>query len=83
MFDTGTGDKRRMLFVTELAGELGAKYCDCILGLYAFTGENTNFTLKDKGKIIPLKRYKKPQDFNKHFADWETSGMLVMVLRMS
>ena len=83
MFDTGTGDKRRMLFVTELAGELCAKYCDCILGLYVFTGEDTNFTLKGKGKIIPLKRYKKSRDFNKHFADWETSVKWVMVLRMS
>ena len=64
-----------MLNVTELAGELGAKYCDCILGLYVFTGEDTNCTLKSKRKILPLKKTK---DFNKHFADWETSGMLMM-----
>ena len=83
MFDTRTGDKRRMLYVTELSGELDAKYCDCILGLYVFTGDDTNCTLKGKGKILSLKKYQKPQDFNKHFADWETSGMLVMVLRMS
>ena len=72
-----------MLYVTELAGELGAKYCDCIHGLYIFTGEDTSCALKGKGKILPLKKYKNPQDFNKHFVDWETSGMLVMVLRKS
>ena len=58
-----------MLYITELAGELGAEYCDCILGLYFFTGADTNCALEGKEKIFPLKKYKKPKDFNKHFAD--------------
>ena len=79
---TGTGDKRRMLNVTELAGELCAKYCDCILGLYVFTGQDTNSALKGKGNILPLKKYKKHQHFNKHFADWEMSGMLISMVAL-
>ena len=63
MFDTETRDKRRMLNVTELAGELCAKYCDCILGLYVFTGEDTNCALKGKGKILPWKKVQKAPRF--------------------
>ena len=63
MFHTGTGDKRRMLSVTELAGELGAKYSDCILGLHVFMGEDTNCAFKGKGKILPLKKVQKAPRF--------------------
>ena len=51
-----------MLKITELAGELNiAKYCDCALGL--FTGEDTNFALKGKGKIFLLKKVQQAPRF--------------------
>ena len=52
-----------MLNTTELAGELGAKYSDCILGLHAFMGVDTNCALKGKANILPLKKVQKAPRF--------------------
>ena len=51
MFDTGTGDKRRMLHVTELARELGAEYCDWILD-YMFYGWWHQLRIERQGKNL-------------------------------
>ena len=56
MFDTGTGDNRRILNVTELAGKLGAKYCDCILVLYVFYGSRHKLRIERQGKDSPIKK---------------------------
>ena len=85
MFDTRTGDKRRMLYVTELSGELGAKYCDCILGLYVFTGEDTNCTLKGKEKILSLKKVQKASRFQQALCrlgdEWDVGDSLADELK--
>ena len=59
LFDTGSGNNRRLLNITELAEELGDAYCKCLLGLYVFTGEDANCAFKGKGKVMPLKKLEK------------------------
>ena len=46
LFDTGSGDKRRVMNITALSQDLGDDYCQCLLGLYIFTGEDANCAFK-------------------------------------
>ena len=62
LFDTGTGNKRRLLNVTQHAKELGQKHCSALLGLHAMTGCDTCSSLKGIGKKKPIKiLHKYPQ----------------------
>ena len=54
--DTGTGDSRRLLAVTECAQDKGKEHCKSLLGLYDFTGEDTTSAFKGKGKVQPYKK---------------------------
>ena len=56
MFDTGRGNNRRIINISDLAGDLGEGYCEALLGLHCFTGEDCNSAFKGKGKIGPLKK---------------------------
>ena len=56
IFDTGTGARRKLWNITEIAQDLGEDYCETLLGLHVFTGEDTNCAFKGKGKITPLKK---------------------------
>ena len=55
-FDTGRGGNRRVINTTELAEDLGLSYCEALLSLHCFTGEDTNSAFKGKGKVNPLKK---------------------------
>ena len=54
--ETGTGDNRRTINISEVARELGQDFCSALLGLYVFTGEDTNCAFKGKGKVLPLRK---------------------------
>ena len=56
LLDTGTGEHRRLIDVTELSNDLGVDLCKSILPLYVFTGEDTNGAFRGKGKVQPLKK---------------------------
>ena len=62
-FDTGKGIHRRVVNVTELAEDKGPSYCEALLGLHCFTGEDTNCAFKGKGKVNPLKKLEKKPKF--------------------
>ena len=42
--------------MTQLADEFRQDFCNVVLGLYVFTGEDTNAAFKGKGKVNPLKK---------------------------
>ena len=67
LFDTGSGNKRRLMNITELAEELGDQYCQCLIGVYVFTGEDTNCAFKGKGKVTPLKKLEKKPRYQASF----------------
>lgn len=48
--------KRKVWDITDIAQDLGQEYCEALLGLHVFTGEDTNCAFKGKGKITPLKK---------------------------
>ena len=48
MLDTESGEHRRTINITELAAELTPRMCECIMGLYIFTGEECNCAFKGK-----------------------------------
>lgn len=51
-----TGKHRQIVNVSELAESKGVDYCNTILGLYVFTGEDVTSAFKGKGKVGPLKK---------------------------
>ncbi len=72
--DTGSGDHRRMVNMTELAVALGHEFCVMLLGLYVFTGEDTNCAFKGKGKIKHFK------DTKRHFNNLAKNGLYLKML---
>lgn len=68
IFDTGTGNSRRQINMSELALSMHARLGDAILGLHAFTGSDTTSCFAGKGKLRPLKYLKKDDTFIDIFA---------------
>ena len=58
-FDTGLGNKKRMMKISEQSKEFGKKHCDTLLSTHALTGCDTTSCFKGKGKIKPIKLLEK------------------------
>ena len=54
--DVGIGKQRKVVNVSEIADRNGPEYCDMMLGVYVFTGEDATSAFKGKGKVGPLKK---------------------------
>ena len=63
LFDTGTGNLKRLLNMTEIARDLGQKHSTALLGLHALTGCDTTSSFKGIGKKKPIKILQKMQNF--------------------
>ena len=62
-FDTGKGNSRRLLNMTNISKEFGQRKCSSLLGLHAFTGCDTTSAFKGIGKIKPVKILQKMPKF--------------------
>ena len=62
-FDTGVGNKRRMIHIQTLCQKIDKDIQDCILGLHAFTGCDVNSAFVQKGKAKPLNLLLKNPNF--------------------
>jgi hypothetical protein len=67
VMDTGSGDKRRLLDINDIALEIGQDMCSALLGLHAFTGCDSTSSLMKKGKLRPIKLMKKDIRFMEAF----------------
>ena len=67
-FDTGSGANRRLLNISDIAQDLGHRYCEALLGIYCFTGEDCNCAFKGKGKTMPIKKMDKKPRYQEFFA---------------
>ena len=67
-FDTGSGANRRLFNISDIAEDLGPRYCQSLLGIYCFTGEDCNCAFKGKGKKTPLKKLEKKPRYQECFA---------------
>jgi hypothetical protein len=65
--DTGTGKKRKILDVSELASTKGPEYCSMVLGFYVFTGEDVTSAFKGKGKVAPMRKLLKHPKYHAAF----------------
>ena len=63
LFDTGSGDKRRLINMKKVLAENGTPFCKALLGFHAFTGCDTTSAFSRKGKLKPLKILKKHDHF--------------------
>ena len=75
LFDTGSGNKKRLMNITEQAGEFGKKHSESLLSLHALTGCDTTSCFKGIGKIKPIQVLKKYPEFEDYLValgeDWE------------
>ena len=55
LFDTGTGNKQRIINITELADGYTQSHCTALMCLHAYTGCDSTSAFKGLGKIKPLK----------------------------
>ena len=81
LFDTGKGNKRRVINISEIALSYSEEYRSSLLGLHAFCGCDTTSSFKGKGHVGPIKLIKKFPRFMKPLAQignqWNVPTSLV------
>ena len=80
-FDTGTGNHRRLINITETAKCYSDEYVAALLALHAFCGCDTTSALKGKGHVGPIKLLKKFPKFIRPLSqignDWIIAESLI------
>ncbi|GFO21905.1 hypothetical protein PoB_004841000 [Plakobranchus ocellatus] len=72
IFDTGSGNNRRQLNITDLATTMSKQLRDAIFGLHAFTGCDSTSCFAGKGKLKALKMLQGDQDLQDTFSRFGT-----------
>jgi hypothetical protein len=82
LFDTGTGNKKRLIDITKLAQQYQQELCTALLGLHAFTRCDTTSAFKGIGKVKPIKILQKSPQFQSALAQigdsWQISEDLFL-----
>ena len=82
LFDTGTGNKKRLIDITKLAQQYQQELCTPLLGLHAFTRSDTTSAFKGIGKVKPIKTLQKSPQFQSALAQigdsWQISEDLFL-----
>ena len=82
-FDTGKGNNKRLLNVSQIAKGYGQMYSSALMVLHAFTGCDSTSAFKGIGKIKPIKILEKKKHFQNVLAvvgdSWEMSPTLLEV----
>ena len=63
LFDTGTGNKKRLINITAMAKEIPELRAEALLALHAYCGCDTTSAFKGIGHLKPLKILKKCAKF--------------------
>ena len=69
LFDTGTGNKRQLINITELARYFTVQYSTALAGVHAFTHCDTTSAFKGKGKVKPIQILQKNPKFQPVLAE--------------
>ena len=84
LFDTGTGNRRRLINVTDLSKEFTPTYCAALLGLHAYSRCDTTSAFKGIGKVKPLRLLQKKPKYQEVFSglgeSWEVTDDLFLAL---
>ena len=62
-FDTGFGNKRRLISINNILDKLGKEFSKCLVGFHAFTGCDTTSSFIRKGKVRPFKLLQSTSSF--------------------
>jgi hypothetical protein len=68
LFETGHGNAKRCLNVTDIAKSLTPVLCESLLSMHAFTGCDSTSAFKGVGKVKPIKQLEKSDEFQEAFA---------------
>ena len=71
LFDTGTGDKRRLLNVKQIIEVIGSDLCSVLPALHCFTGCDTVSASCEGAKLPHLKHFRSIQTSLKSLNAWE------------
>lgn len=63
LFDTGTGDKRRLIHMQKVIEETGQELCQVLPSLHAYSGCDTVSAFVRKGKLLALKLLRENPEF--------------------
>ena len=63
LFDTGMGNKRRLLNVNDTVSSKGPEPCDILPAIHSFTGCDATSAFVRRGKVAPLKVLEKRSQF--------------------
>lgn len=63
LFDTGTGNKQRLINVSQLAGDLGQDMCTSLMALHAYSGCDSTSAFRGIGKVKPVKCLLRLQEY--------------------
>lgn len=81
IYDTGIGNNKKLIDITEMAENLTQEYCTALMCLHIFTGCDTTSQFKGLGKVRPIKKLQKMPKFVKVLAklgeSWEMSKQLL------
>ena len=64
LFDTGTGNKRRLISVNKIAETKGVDICTVLPALHSLTGCDTTSAFVRRGKVAPLKVVEKQPSYH-------------------
>ena len=59
LFDTGVGNKQRLINITELANTLTPEFSTSLMVLHAYTGCDSTSAFRGIGKVKPIKTLQK------------------------
>lgn len=68
IFDTGTGNNKRLINMTDFIGNLTQEYCTALTALHAFTHCDSTSAFKGIGKVKPIKVMQKNPRFQRVLA---------------
>lgn len=81
LFDTGSGNRQRLIDITSIAQHHGSEKCTALLACHAFSGCDTTSTFKDIGKVKPIKTMLQHNSYvttlSKVGEEWNVSDELV------
>ena len=63
LFDTGVGNKRRLLNINNIVQNIGDKICTVLPAIHCFTGCDTTSAFVCRGKLVPIKQIEKSPQF--------------------
>lgn len=69
IIDTGSGNKRRLINVTDFASKMTQSLCSSLMSLHAFTRCDTTSAFKGIGKIRPIKLLQKNEKYEACFLE--------------